>query len=310
MPSIVSFTRRISGDNSRVTQGGEGEVIECSETYDIILSSYASTVWVLLNAPLPGQGSPHPDNNSLTATGEPTVDNFDGSPIRFVAVVPYAQRVGATGGGGAGAKDTDNVPIKQREPYVLSWSTVETQEPIDEDIFGNAICTVVGEQFDPPIVESFYDSNFHEEFNWDSFDQVTHAENVGKVNAGVWRGFRPGMCLFKNFTATRYRDEEGGFYWRRTYDILVRINNAIPINNWQRRLRAEGFLAKNSNNVTVHVQKTKALTDAANANTELGSTVPRMHDKVTGRQIDDPADAKWYTFTTKDSFDFRICNIG
>ncbi len=301
MPKIVSCTRKISGDSVRRTKGEIGDILEATEQYEIVLDSYATGVWVETNAPIPQQGDPHPDNQLLIATGEPTIENVDGSPIRYMATVVF-RAPSVSPGGSSGDKSGQGTPKRDREPWVYTWSAVQSQEPIDTDTFGKPICTILGEQFDPPIVEDVYDAMFHEEFCVNDFIEAQYIERIGKTNSQAWKGFQPFQCRFTNFSATRYLDESGNVYFRVMHEVIIRKvpQNANAGEVWDRRIRAEGYIAKEN-------------ADAPAKHYEINgekTPVPVLHDKKTGVVINDPDDAQWYLFVTTNSFDFADLNIG
>ncbi len=305
MPSIVSCTRKISGDSVRRTKGEIGDILEATDQYEIVLDSYASGVWVETNAPIPQQGDPHPDNQLLIATGEPTIENVDGSPIHYMATVVFRTPSVSSGGGGGGDKSGQGTPKRDREPWVYTWSAVQSQEPIDVAADGvTPIATVLGEQFDPPIVEDVYDAMFHEEFCNDNFNENQYIDRIGLTNSNAWKGFQPGQCRFTNYSATRYLDESGNVYFRVMHEVIVRKvpANFNPADVWKRRIRAEGYFAKRDfetdpvEHYEINGEKTP---------------VPVLHDTKTGVYLgQEPQFAQWYLFKTIGEFDFADLNIG
>lgn len=316
---IVSCDKRNTGDSVDRSRGDIQQFDDVQvEEWDIVVDEAgASSSWIIKNAPLPNFNSAHPDNPNLRCTGEYQIRRVDGSPIHFQATVTYkGPPSGATElppgeGGEKGTKPEE----REREPYSEEWTTVETQEPIDIDINGDAICTVVGEQFDPPLTETFYDVQFVESFNADNFKQPL-MDNVGRVNQNPWKAYQPGQALLKSVQQKYLTDPKtGDSYWRITNTVLIRVQKADGVDwlaVWDKRIRAEGYYAKNSSGEVVRCRDTKALTDAASPGPRDGteSDVPKLHDDVTGRQIDEAAGAKWYTFYTKFTADFQALNIG
>jgi hypothetical protein len=317
---IRSCEKRNSGDS---VNRGRGEISQFEDTqveeWDIVVSEAgASSSWIIKHAPLPNFNSQHPDNANLRCTGEYQIRRVDGSPIHFQATVTYeGPPAGATElpPGEDGEKKT-KPEEREREPYAEEWSTVETEEPIDIDINGDPICTVAGEQFDPPLTETFYDVQFVESFNKNDFQQALQ-DSVGRVNQNAWKVYQPGQALLKSVNQKYFHDPKtGDNYWRITNTVLIRVQKANDVEwleVWDKRIRAEGYLAKNSDGQVVRCRKTKEQTDAAapgavNDGTE--SEVPKLHDPITGRQIDDPTQAQWYTFFTKFTTDFQALKIG
>jgi hypothetical protein len=302
--AIASLTKRNSGDGLD-RKKGDTQAFEDRQTeeWDIVVSEagYSSTR-ILQEAALPAAYSPHPDNPNLRCTGEHQIRRVEGSPIHFVAIVTY--ETPPPGSPLPEPEDPqENRPEKRsREPYLEEWDTVESQEPIDIDVNGDPICTINGEQFDPPISDSVYDI------------QMTFGKNVpnrndalikarGHVNDALFQGFGRGQCLIQSVKFKYLTDPDSNqTYWRQTVTILAR---EVPNNNpaqilgpdlWKKRIRAEGYLVK----VAGQQEPVKA-TDAQGE----PSPVPVLHDKTTGELIDDPTNAQWYLFETKPSIDFN-----
>jgi len=312
---IVSCTKRNTGDSVDRTKGEVQQFEDVQvEEWDIVVNEAgASSSWIIANAPLPNFISPHPDNQNLRCTGEYQIRRVDGSPIHFQATVTYKGL--PPGPGLPPGEDGDSKPEKRdREPYLEEWSTVKSQEPIDVDISGDPICTIVGEQFDPPIVADVFDLQVTYGKNVQNRNQALQ-DAVGTVNSDPFEGYAAGRCLIDSVSYKYLTDPDSSdTYWRQTTTISIRRKKApdVPdINVWDVRIRAEGYLAKNSENEVVHVRNSKALTDVAQPGPDDGgqSSVPRLHDLTTGRQIDNPKDAQWYIFETVESTNFAQLNI-
>jgi hypothetical protein len=316
---IVSCTKRNTGDSVDRTKGEVQQFEDVQvEEWDIVVDEAgASSSWIIANAPLPNFISPHPDNQNLRCTGEYQIRRVEGSPIHFQATVTYKGLPPGPGLPPGEDPSGDKKPEKRdREAYLWEWSTSESQEPIDRDVIGRAICTVNGEQFDPPLTEDVYDA------------QITFGKNVqernqklcdaaGKVNADVFLSYQAGQCKIKSVNYKFLTDPDTDeTYWRQTVTILARDlpDPAIPgvtaQNLWWKRIRAEGYVVKNSNGDPVTARKSKALSDAATAAEDGNeSPTPKLHNTTNGRQIDNVADAQWYYFETVRKVEFITLNI-
>jgi hypothetical protein len=339
--AIVSCEKRNTGDNVGRSKGDTQDFEDRQvEEWDIVVSEpgYSSTR-VLNEASLPAAYSPHPDNPRLRCTGEYSVRRVEGSVIHFQATVTYEtpSRGSATPTpeGQNGQSETNPNPTgppdqfqyppgsplpepvslndkqpesRSREPYSEEWTTVESQEPIDIDINGDPIATILGEQFDPPVTDSIFDIQVTFGKNVDNKNDALIAAR-GHVNAGVFLGFGRQQCLIKSVNYS-YRSDPGNNnpYWRQTVTILAREvpainagrNPAIGPDLWKKRIRAEGYLIK-----------AEGSDDPQAAKDGQGnqSPVPVLHDKKTGEKIDDPKQAQWYFFETRPKVEFGPLNI-
>lgn len=303
---IVSCTKRNTGDS---VDRKKGEVSQFddrqTEEWDIVVDeSGASSTWIIANAPLPNFGSEHPDNSNLLCTGEHQIRRVDNSTIHFQATVTYE---GPPAGEPLPDPEEDKTPEKRTpEPYLEEWDTVESQEPIDIDINGDPIATVLGEQFDPPVTEEVYDIQMVFGKNVDDKNDAL-IKARGHTNDALFKGFGRGQCIIKSVKLKFLLDPDTNeTYWRQTVTILAReapANNPAQIlgpDLWKKRIRAEGYLIK------VDGQQDPVIARDAETNP---SPVPVLHNKDTGERIDDPANAQWYLFETRGQIDFNNLNI-
>jgi hypothetical protein len=304
--AIASCTKRNSGD-SVDRKKGETQAFEDRQTeeWDIVtdVAGYSSSR-IIAEAPLPNAYSPHPDNPNLRCTGEHQIRRVDRSPIHFVAIVTYE-----TPPPGAPLPEPEELPDdkrpekREREPYMEEWSSVKSQEPIDVDILGDPICTVNGEQFDPPITANVYDLQVTYGKNVDQRNQALQ-DAVGTVNNDPFEGYAAGRCLIDSVQLKYFLDPDSNkVYWRQTVTVSIRRKKApdVPdINVWDTRIRAEGY-------------KVKVAGDDTPQNAKDGegnpSAVPVLHDTTTGQLIENPSNAQWYIFETVESSNFAQLNI-
>jgi len=313
---VTSCEKRNTGDSVDRTKGEVQQFEDVQvEEWDIVVDTAgASSSWIIANAPLPNFISPHPDNQNLRCTGEYQIRRVDGSPIHFQATVTYK---GLPPGPGlpTGEGGGDSKPEKRdREPYLEEWDTVKSQEPVDNDVYGRAICTINGEQFDPPLIADVHDI------------QITFGKNVSKKNqklieaAGMINGdpflsFGKYQCLIDSVKYKYLTDPDTDEqYWRQTVTILARTRVPAPFapgipasieNVWEARVRAEGYIVKKSDGTKIHARKSKAESENAPQESDgKESPVPVLHNRETGEQIDDPKNAQWYRFETYAITDF------
>ncbi len=307
---IVSCTKRNSGDGID-RKRGETQPFEDRQTeeWDIVVDTAgASSTWILQNAPLPNAYSPHPDNANLRCTGEHQIRREGGSPIHFVAVVTYE-----TPPPGSALPEPQEVPSdkrpekREREPYLEEWSTYKSQEQIDVDINGKPIATVVGEQFDPPVVEDVWDIQAVFGKNVDQKNQnLINAR--GHTNTDQFQGYAAGQCLIDSVNYKYFTDPDNNkSYWRQTVTVLIREpakgnpQNILIADLWKKRIRAEGYKVFQNANDNEPVK-------AKDSDGEYATT-PVLHNPASGQQIDDPTQAQWYFFRTKGETAFQPLKI-
>ena len=310
--AISSCTKRNSGD-SVDRKKGETQAFEDRQTeeWDIVtdVAGYSSSR-IIAEAPLPYPYSPHPDNPNLRCTGEHQIRRVDGSPIHFVAIVTYDTPPPGSALPEPQETPDDKRPEKRdREPYSEEWSTVKTQEPIDVDIQGKAICTVNGEQFDPPLTTDVYDIQMTFGKNVNQKNQAL-IEAVGRTNADNFEGFGQFQCVIDQVQYKYLLDPDSNkAYWRQTVTVMARTK--VPPNFapgdaglltkvWDLRVRAEGYKVKVDGDDTPQ-----------NAKDGEGnpSAVPVLHDTTTGQIIDSPNNAQWYRFVLRTSANYAALQI-
>ncbi len=310
---IVECTKRNTGDSADRTRGDNQPFNDKQvEEWDVVVSDAgASSTWILANAPIPNAYSTHPDNPKLRCTGEYQVRRVDGSPIHFQVTVTYE-----TPPPGSPLPEPEELPNdkrpekREREPYLEEWSTLKTQEPIDVDIQGKAIATVVGEQFDPPLSIDVHDMQVTFGKNVDQRNDAL-IEAVGKMNADAFLGFDLFQCVIDSVNYKYLTDPDNNKpYWRQTVTVLIRTKvppNFAPGDEgnvrkvWDLRVRAEGYKVFRIANDDKPVK----------AKDDRGEDVvsPALHDRATGEQIDDVKKAQWYRFIVRESVQFGPLNI-
>lgn len=308
---IVSCTKRNTGDGVDRKKGELQQFEDRQvEEWDIVVDvAGASSSWIIANAPLPNYNSAHPDNSNLKCTGLHQIRRAEGSPIHFVAIVNYE-------GLPSGAtelppgEDLEKIPAqREREPYLEEWSTLKTQEPIDVTHLGEPICTVNGEQFDPPITIDVHDIQITYGKNVEQRNMAL-IEAVGKMNRDAFAGFDLFQCIIDSVNYKYLLDpKDNKTYWRQTVTVIVRTKfppDFAPDDPgslrkvWDTRIRAEGYKVKVDG-----VEKPQNAKDGDGNQ----SATPVLHNRDTGKQIDDPKQAQWYRFITRESTQFGPLNI-
>lgn len=155
------------------------------------------------------------------------------SPILWIADVEY--------GGEHGPRGPEDSPLNA--PPEITWSDVETDEPIDTDADGNAIVTANGEpiygvtmKVPDPVVTIVR--------NFRTFNPFSTARYRQSVSSDWFLGFPPGTARLTKYQAQQIYDDRGS-YWKITGTIQFRL--AVHTTNefaWHARVRHEGLYEK------------------------------------------------------------------
>ena len=128
-------------------------------------------------------------------------------------------------------------------PPDIVWDTVQTEEPIDEDVYGRGIRTVNGEPIEG-VTETVFDLSVSITRNLATFNPAAIYLFLNKVNSGPFLGFPPGVALCSSIQASSVAD--GDFnYFRVTVQFIFRTPyRTTPERAWFKRLRHEGTLIR------------------------------------------------------------------
>ena len=128
-------------------------------------------------------------------------------------------------------------------PPDINWDTVQTEEPIDEDIYGRRIATVNGEPI-TGLTETVFDLSVTITRNLATFNPAAIYLFLNKVNSGPFLGFPPGVALCSSISASSVSD--GDFnYFRVTVQFIFRTPyRTTPEKAWFKRVRHEGTLVR------------------------------------------------------------------
>ena len=128
-------------------------------------------------------------------------------------------------------------------PPDIVWDTIQTEEPIDEDIYGRRIATLNGEPIQG-ATETVFDLTVSITRNLATFNPAAIYLFLNKVNSGPFLGFPPGVALCSAIQASSVAD--GDFnYFRVTVQFIFRTPyRTAPERAWFKRLRHEGTLVR------------------------------------------------------------------
>jgi hypothetical protein len=152
-------------------------------------------------------------------------------PVFSIVPVTWRGEVGAVG----------DSPLNQNPDIV--WSNTSTNEPVDEDIFGNPIVTANNEPIHgatrliPDLVLSVTR-------NYALFSPWLTWQYLHSVNGDTFLNFAPGTGKFMSFNA-RQTVSNGLSYWRVSATIQFRYPYRTTFEKaWWARVRHEGFKVK------------------------------------------------------------------
>lgn len=285
----LTVTRKWSGPTSAGESDDEGRNVEsnASEHYELTADSnnytpVSARYEAMLTGLIPRIGSVHSSDPNLICR---QIECDQRAPFFFYVQAIYRK---------PGADDED----PDLQPAEISFEHIVTEEPIDQDVNGQPIATILGESFDPPISRPVADLFIRVSKNVASFDPVAATVYMYRVNSDTFLGFPAGTLLIEQFSAVSVLTATAA-YWRRTIGIHVRRGapNTTDAKAWFRRVRAEGFRVK------FDLLGTDKDGWARDESGELVSK-PVLHDKETGERINDPADAQWYEFEIYQSIEF------
>lgn len=128
-------------------------------------------------------------------------------------------------------------------PPDISWDTIQTEEPIDEDIYGRRIATLNGEPV-TGLTETVFDLTVTITRNLATFNPAAIYLFLNKVNSGPFLGFPPGVALCSAISASSVADADFN-YFRVTVQFIFRTPyRTTPEKAWFKRVRHEGTLVR------------------------------------------------------------------
>jgi hypothetical protein len=246
-------------------------------------------VTVKADARIPYEKSRHPLFASLSCSGI-SVDRR--GPLHFEVSAdytspPYKDNPGQGPGEQQG-------PLSQ--PTQVSYFTITSEEPIDEDINGSPITTACGEPISG-IARPISDLGVRLAKNFATFDPATFYQFIDCVNSDTFIGFPPGTLRIANISSDEqfYTDENGNSvpYW----SVNVEIHARKPYRTtnekaWWKRVRHEGYQVRTS--TFTPVGSLFAVVRAVDANKEPVSQPVQLD--ANGFKLADQSQATWREF--------------
>jgi len=199
-------------------------------------------------AGIPTLNSAHPHKPWLFVKNK-AVDSI--GPFDFKVSVNYTTR--STIGGQEGeTQDPTESPLAA--PWIVEWDFVTSNEPIDTDIDGKPITNSAGESYDPPMTDDKHDLLLRIQRNEAAYYPLIADNYKNAVNSDYFWGFEPGKVKCIQFTAKTAISGQF-WYWQVRYAFQMRKDD------WQRRIRDEGYRTKTGELNSDGSEKYEEITD-------------------------------------------------
>jgi hypothetical protein len=188
------------------------------------------------DARIPREKSRHPYFRQLRCTG---LDISRQGPVHFDVTADYSTPPYKEGD----ANDPSKSPMTQ--PTVISYFTITSEEPIEDDINGRPIANVNGDAIEG-ITRPISDLGIRLQKNFGSFDPASFYLYIDSVNSDTFLGFPPGTLRIANIGSDEqfFTDEDGNDipYWSVQVEIHARKPYRVqPAEAWYKRVRHEGY---------------------------------------------------------------------
>jgi len=107
---------------------------------------------------------------------------------------------------------------------VISWSTVQVEEIVDEDTAGDAIVNSAGDPYDPPVFREAAHIQLEYQRNYSSFDGATAFSWANKINNATFEGAAAKTLRVAGIKANSVDHELIGTYWQTTVSLAYNPN--------------------------------------------------------------------------------------
>lgn len=282
---MYSVIEQFSGDTagSRSDDGKTGSS-DAQRVFNVVsLNGSGSSVGAKLAPGIPRIGFAHPDNFYLRCR---SVDCNRRSPIMYEVTANYF----------ADTQDPENSPLN--EPPKITFSTITSDEEIDEDIDGNPLVTVNGEPYEG-ITMSVEDLSMTITRNLPTFNPTSIYTYVNKVNSAQFFNFPAGTVRCVDINASQATAEQNFEYWVASVTFQMREPLRVPPQKaWWKRVLHQGYIVKDRDGNPV------------TASTINGQDVTKpILLKDDGTPETDPEQGTWRTFQIYGTADFNQMNL-
>jgi hypothetical protein len=269
-----------NGSNTSLSNNGKNFQISFQEAYQVTCDP-DTTILEIYNAPgIPAANSLYPDTFNVYCD---SCSPKQVSPIMWIVDVSYSGEVSAVDGN----VDLEENPLSK--PPTIDWTDAETDEQIDVDADGNAICTINGEPIEG-VTTKLADQVVTIQRNYAFFSPAATAAYRRSVSSDVFLGYPAGTAKMIRFSAKLVRGQGIG-YW----DVTASIQFRLPYRTtnekaWYARVLNQGYYVKVGSIIR------RALDTDLNTNAPGEPMVKPVLLKTDGTVENNPANATWLEF--------------
>lgn len=223
----MEVTRMWSAYSSNLTRSDKTRTRKITEGWQIVHDTTDSKLSIESAAGLPSIGETYPGRQFIYCE---SLDFKPVSPILTIATANYSGQIGPAG-------ELDS-PLNK--PPEISWSDVESDEPIDQDINGAPIVNVNGEPIEG-VTMKLADNVVTIKRNFLTFNPYGTAAYRHSVSSDTFLGYPPGTARLIRYNARQVALADDS-YWEVTASIQFRLG--IVTTNakaWYKRVRNEGY---------------------------------------------------------------------
>jgi hypothetical protein len=234
----VKYVDRIWSSAVKTTVNPDGGVqVSGQIRYNVFVDNPDDNEMLVRQNPLlPQEFQIHPDVLNMYCNG---VDVSRKGPLHFEVTATYASQELYEG-------EENREPPDQ--PSQISFFTITSEEPIDEDIHGDPIATVNGEPVNG-ITRPISDLGIRVSKNFRVFNPASFYQFIDCVNSDTFLGFPAGTLRVANISADRQyyttSQNQQVFFWAVQVEIHARKPyRTTPAKAWWKRYRHEGYYVK------------------------------------------------------------------
>lgn len=204
---------------------------------------------------IPQEKTKHPYFSGLRCTD---IDVARRGPLHFEVTASYASPPYKDEAG------QEQGPLAQ--PTQISYFTITSEEPVEDDRDGRPITTVNGEPI-TGITRPISDLGIRLQKNFATFDPASFYTFIDCTNADTFMGFAPGVLRIASISSDEqfYTDQDGNSlpYWSVQVEIHARKPyRTTPQRAWWKRVRHEGYYVRTGFDSTEGTIESARATDA------------------------------------------------
>lgn len=276
--------------------------VSVSRTFDLLSDAPTTDETIAATIALQNQGQTTTGEKVFTGSHHPLNYWYICESISVERVTPIVYTAKAEYKSPKFRDDESTEPTLQAAD--VKYSTVTSEEAIDEDVNGDPIATATGELYQG-VTKAVSDLQVTIGKNFSIFNPVTFYEFYNCVNSDTFLGFPAGTAKVMSIDASPVIESDFE-YWKVTVQIQFRKPgpNTSTARAWWVRLKHEGYYCF-----------TSAMTDkpgvrCVDINRDPATSPQPLDD--TGRQINsnNPASEVWREFEIYETVAFSGMNLG